>query len=87
MSNWVRNTEDEQSDQIVLSFKNSETREGKYIAELSDGTFSVQYWPDLSKDIETVSLLGSGDTKEEAARVLAEHLSGYTEEELVALVD
>jgi hypothetical protein len=86
MSNWVRNTDDEQSDHIVLSFKNPETREGKYIAELEDGSFSVQYWPDLAKEIETVSLLGSGETKEEAARVLAEHLSGYTEEDLVQLV-
>lgn len=87
MSDWVRHTEKEnQNSNIILAYRNLKTRESKYIA-LIDGKYSVQYWPDLAKKIETVSIFDSADTPEGAVRILSEHLPDYSEEDLLEELD
>jgi len=81
MSDWIRHHENE-DETVVLAYKNPETRESKYLARLDDGSYSLQYWPDLAKKVETVSLLGFRETKEEAAELFAQNLNGYTKEHL-----
>lgn len=76
---WQTESDFEKREDIVRAVYSTETNAVYYITDTSsdanewqgDG-FIVSYWPNRNKDMETVSLVESCDTREEANNVLRE---------------
>lgn len=79
MSEYNRNSEWEKDDSVVQAY--TVGRAVYYIvANEEQNTYLLQYWPDKHKDIETVSMLDSFETKENAIDSLQQKVESITSE-------
>lgn len=70
---WKRDPEWEDKPTVIRAYHNPETRGVYYVGtyETQDG-YALSYWPNRNKDMETVTLKDTFDTKEAAVDALEE---------------